>query len=52
MFSYSTDTTVESGVKHKIGYDVQSIIPLVAVQSDILIVSDTRTRKYHALTYR
>jgi hypothetical protein len=27
MFSYSTDTIVESGVKHKIGYDVQSIIP-------------------------
>jgi hypothetical protein len=25
---------------------------LVAVPSDILIVSDTRTRKYHPLTYR
>ena len=25
---------------------------LVAVPSDILIVSDTRTRKYHTLTYR
>jgi len=27
MFSYSTDTIVESGVKYKIGYDVQNIIP-------------------------
>ena len=51
MFSYSTDTIVESGVKHKIGYDVQSIIPSYCCTIRH-IVSDTRTRKYHPLTYR
>jgi hypothetical protein len=31
---------------------LEILFHLVAVPSDILIVSDTRTRKYHPLTYR